>query len=168
MRRTKSMGLGGLVGMLAVAIALLVLASGAHAATVPGAPTTLAVSGIGTTNATLTWTQSSGGGIVNNTVQLYSGSSCSGTPTLYSTNGSKTSFDVKNLNPGTDYAATVTSWNATGQSLPSACAGWMTEVRAAGVALPNGSEGYLGLVLAAIVGIPVVILLVYALWNDRR
>ena len=91
----------------------------------PPSPTGLVASAIGFTNATLTWVQSAGGGIVNNTVYLYFGT-CSGPNTAYSTGGPATTKPLVGLSAGTTYAADVTSWNATGQSAPSSCVTFTT------------------------------------------
>ena len=92
----------------------------------PPAPTTPAVHDIGTTAVTLTWTQSSGGGIVNNTVELYSGATCTGEAIRSSTRGAATGYSLMGLENNESYSVTVTSWNSTGESPPSACVAFVT------------------------------------------
>lgn len=87
---------------------------------IPAAPTNLVVTPSGTT-ASLTWAQSSGGGIINNTVYKYSGTSCSGSVTAYSTGGAATSYTATGLTAGNHYSFAVTGWNSSGQSLQSSC-----------------------------------------------
>ena len=87
---------------------------------VPPAPTNLA----GTSNETsvsLTWTQATGGGILNNTVYRYSGSTCAGTAVKYSTAGAATAYTVSGLTSSTSYSFEVTAWNSTGQGAASSC-----------------------------------------------
>jgi hypothetical protein len=138
-----------LLGTAAV-IAIASLLLGTASAAVPAAPTGIAVRGIEAHNATVNWTQSPGGGIVNNTVHLYAGTLlCSGTATNLSTGGAATSFNVTGLLAGVTYSATVTSWNATGQSAASSCIGWTTTFSGGG--LVGGTTT--GLVTIVLVGV---------------
>jgi Fibronectin type III domain len=92
---------------------------------VPTAPTGLAVSHVDATGAALTWTQAGGGGILNDTVELYSGLGCSAMPNMGSV-GVVTSYNLTGLRPATPYSATVTAWNITGQSPTSPCIAFTT------------------------------------------
>jgi fibronectin type III domain protein len=80
----------------------------------PPAPTGLAVAGYTPTSVSLSWTQSTGGGIVNNTV--FSSTRSSGPWTPHSTSGAATSFTVSSLSCLVTYYFQVASWNASGQS----------------------------------------------------
>jgi hypothetical protein len=95
-------------------------------ATVPPAPTSLSVGEITETSAQATWTQSTGGGIVNNTVFLFSGGGCGGTPTQFSTGGAATHYDFTGLDDATEYSVKVSSWNMSGQSPLSSCVDFST------------------------------------------
>jgi fibronectin type III domain protein len=92
----------------------------------PPAPTAPAVHDIGTTAATLTWTQASGGGIVNNSVELYMRATCTGDAIRSSTSGAATAYSLTGLESNESYSATVTAWNMTGESPPSACVAFIT------------------------------------------
>ena len=89
---------------------------------VPPAPTGLMGSDAGPGLVNWTWTQSTGGGIVNNTLYLYRGPSCVEFIATYSTGGPATYLNTGGLGTGTSYSAQLTSWNATGESPPSSCA----------------------------------------------
>jgi hypothetical protein len=142
----------GCLAALAVVLSIL----GTASAAVPHAPTGIGVRGIEAHNATVNWTQSPGT-VVNNTVQLYSGTLlCTGSPMNLSTGGAKTSLNVTGLLAGVTYSATVTSWNSTGQSAASSCIGWTTTFT--GGALVGGTTVGLvtivavGVILAAMIG----------------
>ena len=95
---------------------------GLAAVPLPPPPVTgVTVSGITADSAVVSWTQAAGGGIVNNTVYLYHGATCGGTPTAKSTGGAATSYDLTGLASSASYSVVVTAWNATGQSAPSSC-----------------------------------------------
>lgn len=94
--------------------------------TVPPAPTDLMVSSITETTATATWTQSTGGGIVNNTVFLYSGGGCLSIDERLSTGSATTSYALTGLTASTAYSVKVSSWNSTGQSPLSTCVDFAT------------------------------------------
>jgi hypothetical protein len=92
----------------------------------PPAPTGVSVGSITETTATVSWTQSTGGGIVNNTVLLFTGATCSGTPTQISTDGVATTQGLSELTDGTVYSVRVASWNTSGESPFSACVEFST------------------------------------------
>ncbi|MGI0132377.1 MAG: hypothetical protein ACREDK_04715 [Thermoplasmata archaeon] len=97
------------------------LSSGSPPTFVPPAPTGL--SGLARSSSAITWswTQSVGGGIVNNTAYLYLGASCAGIGAVASSGAAAVSFTSDALSANTTYSATVTSWNSTGQSPASSC-----------------------------------------------
>ena len=90
-------------------------------ASVPAAPTSLSVGTVTATTIPLTWSNPSTGGLVNSTVYWYSGGSCTGSPTVHSAGSAVTSYTITGLTTNDRYAAQVTAWNATGQSLDSNC-----------------------------------------------
>jgi hypothetical protein len=94
--------------------------------TVPPAPTNVAATSITSSGATVTWTQSTGGGIVNNSVFIYTGAGCHQLLSAYSTGGAATSYAITGLSEATHYSVAVSSWNATGQSPLSACTAFET------------------------------------------
>jgi hypothetical protein len=89
---------------------------------VPPPPTGLAASGTTTTSVAWSWTQSTGGGIVNDTLYLFTDAGCTGTPVGSSTGGPATTYTSSGLAPATVYSAEATAWNLTGQSAVSECA----------------------------------------------
>ncbi len=93
---------------------------------VPPAPTGLSMSSVTSSSATAQWIQSTGGGIVNDTVSRFLGGSCTGTAVLLSTGGAATSLTFTGLAAGTQYSVEVASWNATGESPESACVSFVT------------------------------------------
>ena len=97
----------------------------------PPAPTGLALVTSTPTTLRWAWTQSSGLGILNDTLFLFGGGSCAGLPQPHSTGGAAGSEQVEALPPATVYSAYVTAWNASGESSPSACA--------SGATLPAGA-----------------------------
>ena len=66
------------------------------------------------------WTQAAGGGVLNDTVYLYLGWGCTGVGTGYSA-GVAVVYTTGSLTAVAAYSATVTAWNASGQSPPSTC-----------------------------------------------
>jgi hypothetical protein len=92
----------------------------------PPAPTGVSVSDITYTTATVGWTQSAGGGILNNTVFVYSGASCGHLLHAYSTGGAATSLGLTGLTEATTYSVTVAGWNSTGMSPLSSCVSFTT------------------------------------------
>jgi hypothetical protein len=96
----------------------------------PGPPTDLTVGRVTSTDATLSWNQSPGGGILNNTVYRFMGADCTGVPLLLNPGSavSSYSFPVGILEPASTYSSYVTSWNATGESAPSNCVTFTTTV----------------------------------------
>jgi hypothetical protein len=88
---------------------------------VPSAPTNLTVTETTLTSVTLNWTNPSGGGLVNDTVYWANGTECNDTLSADSLGMVGNSYQVSGLTVGTTYAFTVTAWNMTWQSPPSAC-----------------------------------------------
>jgi hypothetical protein len=91
------------------------------ASQVPAAPTGLTISSDTETSVALTWTNPSGGGLLNNTVYYTDGPICVTPLTAISTSGAVTSKTITGLDTGDEYAFEVTAWNATGQSPDSNC-----------------------------------------------
>jgi Fibronectin type III domain len=89
-------------------------------ATVPGAPTALAVTGETASSASYGWAAPSGGGIENYTFLWYVGGSCAGTVTPVSI-ASGTTETVSGLSSNELISAAVTAWNATGEGSASSC-----------------------------------------------
>lgn len=115
--------------------------SGSGVARPPPAPTDVMVTAVNQTSANLTWTQSTGTDLVNNTVYLYGTSGCGGTPTGYGTDGIMPGFQVTGLSPGSAYGAEVTVWNGSGQSSsPSACVGFATSAAPPPPPPPNSTQ----------------------------
>jgi fibronectin type 3 domain-containing protein len=104
----------------------------------PHAPTSLAVTGTTSTTITLTWTNPSGGGLVNITLNEYLGLTCVGTVDQESAGVVSARTDT-GLTPSTQYAYTVVAWNATGAGPASSC------VTAATNASGGGGGGGIGL-----------------------
>lgn len=104
-----------------------VLSSFVNATTLPAAPTSLSISAITTTGATVSWTNP-GGTLVNDTI--YIGTTC-GSWTSSAPLGVATSATLGGLNPGTTYCFSATAWSAGGESAHST--GAMTTLRPLGV-----------------------------------
>jgi fibronectin type 3 domain-containing protein len=83
-------------------------------ASVPGPATGLAVSGVTSTTISLTWTNPTTGGIVNDTI--WYGTTCGSLTVTVSTAGAATSHTVNGLTIGTSYCFSIQVWNATGGS----------------------------------------------------
>lgn len=88
-------------------------------AQVPAAPTAFALTGSTGTTMTFSWTLPPGGGLVNVTFYYKAGSVCTGALTAISLASTPAGYVVTGLVHNTEYCATITAWNATGQS-PSA------------------------------------------------
>ncbi|MGA7861323.1 MAG: fibronectin type III domain-containing protein [Thermoplasmata archaeon] len=80
----------------------------------PAAPTGLTFVSATTTSVSLSWTNPSGGGLVNDTV--FRGASCGTYTNANSTTTAMTSFTVGLLTATTTYCWVVAAWNATGMS----------------------------------------------------
>lgn len=87
----------------------------------PGTPTGLSSTGQTGTTVSLSWTNPTGGGLVNDTVYYKLGASCAGTLSAASTAGAATTYTVTGLAIGTQYSFDVRAWNATGQGAASTC-----------------------------------------------
>ncbi len=95
----------------------------------PPAPSGLTVESVGASWIDLGWRSSAAQGTRNNTVYVFAGSTCSsapgtawGTPEWgIGTGGPSSAAIVGSLASDTQYSLFITSWNATGQSPPSAC-----------------------------------------------
>lgn len=85
----------------------------------PGTPTSLTISTVTASSITLTWTNPSGGGLLNDT--LFRGATC-GSWTSISSLGVVESVTVPNLAAHSSYCFAVSAWNSTGQSPPSTTA----------------------------------------------
>jgi hypothetical protein len=90
-------------------------------ATVPAAPSGLTFVSATTTSISVSWTNPSGGGLVNNTVYFKIGNSCGAETNAINMAGIGTSTDITGLMTGDTYAIEVASWNATGESGFSNC-----------------------------------------------
>ena len=82
--------------------------------------------GIGINTATANWTQAPGGGITNDTLYLYSGGACSGSPVATLSVGAVTTYGLSGLSSNTTYSADVVAWNITGQGPVSGCGAFTT------------------------------------------
>jgi Fibronectin type III domain len=80
---------------------------------VPGAPTGLAMTSVGTTSIHTSWSAPSGGGILNYT--MYWGTVL-GTYTSSASVGTGTTYTIGSLTRAVTYYFVVSAWNATGQS----------------------------------------------------
>ncbi|HEV2166186.1 MAG TPA: carboxypeptidase regulatory-like domain-containing protein, partial [Thermoplasmata archaeon] len=107
---------------------LLVVATTSSASTpvLPPAPTGLSSGAATSTSLAWSWTQSSGTGIQNDTVYLYTGPSCTGTSVALSTGGAATRLATGSLLGASTYSARVSAWNASGESPASGCASGTT------------------------------------------
>jgi Fibronectin type III domain len=105
--------------------------SPATAWTLPAAPTGLTALDDNTTRINLTWVQPSGT-VTDDHLYVYSGSSCTGTPTAINLGSAVTSYGDSGLYPGTPYSYTVTASSAGGAGTNSSCAAATT---------PGGSSG---------------------------
>ena len=112
----------------------------------PAAPTGVSVSSINSASAAVSWTQSTGGEIANNTVYLYAGLTCSGKVTSFSLGSAGTSDTIYGLSKSTTYAVAVTAWNASGQSPQSACVAFTTP-RSSAISLSGESFGWEWIIL---------------------
>ncbi|HTT45166.1 MAG TPA: fibronectin type III domain-containing protein, partial [Thermoplasmata archaeon] len=129
--------------------------AGISTALTNGPPTPTGLSVLSTTNSSVTWnwTEPAGGSILNNTLYVFAGGTCVGTPTAFSTGGPATQEMVGGLAAGTSYSAEVTSWNAFGQSTVSSCVSATTlpnplptyEVTFAETGLPAEDAWYLNI-----------------------
>lgn len=90
-------------------------------ATVPAAPTSLLVVSTTTTTASLSWTNPSGGGLLNVTLWQWSSGTCAGTYSVSYSETVVTSATVTALTSATTYSFKVSAWNATGNSPLSGC-----------------------------------------------
>ena len=86
--------------------------------TIPGSPTGLIVSQVGTTSLRLGWTDPPGGGLVNLTIWLGIGN-CAFTDST-SVGSGATEWSFVHLAPATEYCFAVQAWNLTGASALSA------------------------------------------------
>ena len=82
---------------------------------VPTAPTSVSATATTNVQITLGWTNPVGT-VLNDTVYQWTGSACSGTPTIVSTGGSATSQAMTSLLSATEYCFQVEAWNSTGNS----------------------------------------------------
>ena len=87
----------------------------------PGAPTNLTATALSASEIGLSWTNPSGS-LTDNHVYVYSGSTCSGSPTGYDLGGVYTSYAPDPLTPSTTYSFEVTASNSGGEGPPSNCA----------------------------------------------
>lgn len=87
----------------------------------PPPPTDVAISSITATSAVASWTQATGGGVINNTVYVWLVDNLTQNTLFgaFSTGGPATSNSITGLQSGTLYLVYVTAWNGTGQSPPS-------------------------------------------------
>jgi hypothetical protein len=90
-------------------------------ASVPGAPTSVTVGTVTITTISVSWTNPTTGGLVNDTGYITTTASCAGTLTPMGTSGAATSVEFTGLSSGTEYYIEITAWNATGQSAKSLC-----------------------------------------------
>lgn len=93
-------------------------------AQVPAAPTSLTATAapLSTTAINLVWTESGGGGLVNETIYQYANSGCTGTVTVTNLGSVQGSYSAQSLTSGSTYGFTVQDWNATGGSSATSCA----------------------------------------------
>jgi len=133
---------------------------------VPGAVTSLVVGAPLPGALPLTWTNPTGGGLVNNTIRGWGGAACTApTAALFniSTGGATTSATVSNLLFNVTYAFEVQAWNASGGGLFSACAHGTTLNQPLGLASGfAGSALLLIVLLSGALGIAVVMTLAFA------
>ncbi len=95
--------------------------------TLPIAPTAVSAT-VPTTGSVLVGWTSSPGHLVNGTVFVWAGSSCSGTVVVGDSvgSGTATSYVVAGLVAGTNYSVEVEDWSTSGSSVPSSCAAGAT------------------------------------------
>lgn len=88
--------------------------------TLPGTPTSLAVSSVTATGISISWTNPSGA-LVNNTVYRWVGGVCTGTVTATSIGFVATSNTQSGLSGATEYAMEVAAWSNGGSSGTTGC-----------------------------------------------
>jgi len=87
----------------------------------PAAPTNLTATALSPTEIGLSWTNPSGS-LTDNHVYVYSGSTCSGSPTVFDLGSVYTSYGAAPMTPSTSYSFEVTASNSGGEGPPSNCA----------------------------------------------
>ncbi len=113
-----------LVASVGIASGLSAAAPATSASSPPSAPQGLIGSPSGSTAIWWAWTN---GGVQNNTLYLYSGPSCAGTPLRLNVPLMNSwTYLTSGLAPETHYSATVTAWSGGVQSAPSSCAAAVT------------------------------------------
>jgi len=89
-------------------------------ATIPAAPGSFVVASFTTTSISYTWSNPSGGGLVNDTFYWQQENTCGATFVNSVSLGVATSYTLSSLLGATFYCAQVSAWNATGESPASA------------------------------------------------
>lgn len=89
--------------------------------TVPGQVTALAVSARTTGSLSYTWTNPTGGGLLNDSVYRWTSGSCSGTVATTSIGSAAASNTQSGLAWATTYSTEVAAWNITGTGAVSSC-----------------------------------------------
>jgi hypothetical protein len=88
----------------------------------PAAPTSLTATDVNSTKIHLSWTNPGGGGLTDNHVYEYAGSSCGGFASVMDLGAVQTTFDDTGLTGSTTYSYKISASNLTGESAKSACA----------------------------------------------
>lgn len=87
----------------------------------PGAPASLTEAAVTASSVSLSWTNPSGSGVLNDTVYVAAGSTCTGALQGYSTNRVATTYTVGSLTASSQYSFEVRAWNTVGQGAASSC-----------------------------------------------
>ncbi len=130
---------------------------------VPAAPTLLHTTAIGWTSIAYAWTPPAGT-VVNYTFEWVNASSCTGHFTRISV-GTGHAYTLTGLGPNTVVCATVSAWNATGQSAVSLTWVAATEPTGGGGVSGAGFTSAVGPILLGALTVGVVALVGMGLWN---
>jgi Fibronectin type III domain len=125
------------------------------APTIPPAPTGFHAVSDTTVSIDWSWTQSTGGGVLNDTIWWRA----TGSPTYAGISvGVVTSYNLTGLTPAVSYLAYVTSWNYTGQSNASGVGNATTGVPVCPSCLPT--PGWLNVVIPVVlVSVPAMVII---------